>query len=149
MEKERLVSAIKAGTVIDHIPAGMGLKILKILQLKNFTSPITIGSNFFSRRFGVKDLIKIESHFLSEKEACEISVFAPTATISIIRDFKVERKISAASPAKVEGFLTCPNPECIVHSESAATTFFIEEWRHQALFRCKYCEKLFERGQLQ
>jgi aspartate carbamoyltransferase regulatory subunit len=148
MKKERSVSAIQDGTVIDHIPAGMGLKILYLLKIKNFNSRITIGLNFSSRLCGSKDLIKIENYFLSDKEACEVSVFAPQATISIIHNFQIQRKIKVALPAKIEGILACPNPECIVHSEPGATTFCIEQWRDVALFRCKHCEKLFDRGEL-
>ena len=60
------VEAIKCGTVIDHIPAQIGFKLLSLFKLTATDQRITIGLNLPSKRSGRKDLIKIENTFLTE-----------------------------------------------------------------------------------
>ena len=54
IEKKLLVSAIKNGTVIDHIPAKDLFKVIKILGLDNIEKPITFGTNLMSRKIEKK-----------------------------------------------------------------------------------------------
>ena len=50
-EKNQLqVEAIRHGSVIDHVPAGQGIKILKLFQLIETQERITVGFNLKSRR---------------------------------------------------------------------------------------------------
>ena len=45
-EKKQLqVEAIRNGSVIDHIPAGQGIKILKLFHLLDTHERITVGLN--------------------------------------------------------------------------------------------------------
>ena len=44
-KKERLVAAIKNGTVIDHIPAEKTYQVATLLKLEELSSPVTIGYN--------------------------------------------------------------------------------------------------------
>ena len=53
------VEAIKRGTVIDHIPAQVGFKLLSLFRLTETDQRITIGLNLPSGELGRKDLIKI------------------------------------------------------------------------------------------
>ena len=55
------VEAIKRGTVIDHIPAQVGFKLLSLFRLTETDQRITIGLNLPSGELGRKDLIKIEN----------------------------------------------------------------------------------------
>lgn len=57
------VEAIKCGTVIDHIPAQVGFKLLSLFKLTETDQRITIGLNLPSGEMGRKDLIKIETPF--------------------------------------------------------------------------------------
>ena len=41
-KKERLVAAIKNGTVIDHIPAEKTYQVATLLKLEELSSPVTI-----------------------------------------------------------------------------------------------------------
>lgn len=148
MEKTLSVSAIKDGTVIDHIAQGSALIIIHLLKLSNLQNCSTVGLNLSSRSMGHKDLIKIENRFLTEKEAHDIAVFAPLATISIIRNYKVEKKMKASLPDVIENILLCPNPCCITRKEPANTLFFIEEFKQKIFLRCGFCEKLFERSEV-
>lgn len=142
------VAAIKEGTVIDHIPAGFAFIILELLKLTHGKQRISLGLNFTSSSMGHKDLIKIEDKALTEKEAHDIAVFAPKATINIIKNYKVASKITAKLPEAVSRILVCPNPRCITNSEAIDTLFLVEEHKQQVLLRCDFCEKIFERSEI-
>ena len=60
-DKELRVSKIKNGTVIDHIRGGFALDVVKILGMTGKEKKVmTIAINVPSKRFGVKDIVKIE-----------------------------------------------------------------------------------------
>ncbi len=60
MNKSQLqVEAIHNGTVIDHIPAGQGIKILQLFGLAQTHEKITVGLNLPSKALGAKDIIKV------------------------------------------------------------------------------------------
>lgn len=71
------VEAIKCGTVIDHIPAQIGFKLLSLFKLTETDQRITIGLNLPSKCSGRKDLIKIENTFLTEQQANQLAMYAP------------------------------------------------------------------------
>lgn len=142
------VSAIKNGTVIDHITAGQAFRIIHLLSLETSTNKVTIGLHLPSKSMGSKDLIKIENRVLTDEEANEIVVFSPSATINVIQDFHVGKKISTHLPSQIKKVFICPNPVCITHSESIASCFAIAEERKQIKLTCRYCEKVYHRDQL-
>jgi aspartate carbamoyltransferase regulatory subunit len=148
MKKTLSVSGIKQGTVIDHIPQGQALKIIQLLELSKQEYLVCVGLNLPSTTMGLKDLIKIENRFLTEKESQDIAVFAPEATINIIRNYKVEKKIKAVLPQEVVSLLECLNPRCVTRHEPISSSFFVEEFKNLIYLRCKYCEKVFERDKV-
>lgn len=75
-EKTLSVSAIKDGTVIDHIQAGQALNIMNVLRLYAEGRKVTIGITLKSRSKALKDIIKIENVFLSEMQAAQIAIFS-------------------------------------------------------------------------
>ncbi len=101
MAKTLSVAAIKDGTVIDHIPAGFALIILQLLKLAITKHRISLGLNLSSSSMGLKDLIKIENRALTEKESRDIAVFAPKATINIIKNYQLANKMSAKLPSEI------------------------------------------------
>lgn len=148
MPKTLSVAAIKEGTVIDHILAGFALMIIQLLKLSREKYTISIGLNLSSSSMGLKDLIKIENRYLNEKEMRDIALFAPQATISIIKNYRVSSKTSAQLPEVVSGILLCPNLHCITNSETVDTLFHLEKYKQQVLLHCHYCEKIFERNEI-
>src|SRR5689334_8780403 len=143
MEKTLSVSAIKDGTVIDHIAAGFAMTIIHLLKVMESQHCVTIGMNLCSGSIGFKDLIIIEGRFLTEKETHEIALFAPKATINFVKNYKIEKKIKASLPEIIEKILVCPNHRCITNSETMGTWFFVEAFKDKINLRCKYCEKIF------
>ena len=139
--KELKVSAIKDGTVIDHIPASSLFKVISTLDLQKMATPITIGFNFESKRLGQKGIIKISEKFPDQNDLNKISLFAPEAKINIIRDYKVVEKKSVQVPDVVEGIVKCMNPKCITNLEKVKTRFSVLEKKNVTL-KCHYCEKI-------
>ncbi len=148
MAKTLSVSAIKDGTVIDHIPSGNAIAIQQLLKLLASKHRISIGLHLNSQSMGYKDLIKIEDRFLTPKETHDIAVFAPHATINIIKNYKVASKITAQLPKMIKRILICPNSRCITNSENVETHFLIEEHKQAVILRCHFCEKRFERKEI-
>lgn len=148
-EKTLSVSAIKEGTVIDHIVAGQALKIIRLLRLAADARRVTVGLNLKSRSLGLKDLIKVENFFLDLDQAHHIAVFSPTAMVNVIENYEVVRKFAVEMPKTILGVLRCPNVRCTTNGEKVPTYFFVEPSGHQIHLHCRFCEKLFSRDQLQ
>ncbi len=77
MEHKLTVEALKDGTVIDHIPAGQGRRIAKLLRLSESGQRVYMGFNLPSQRSGKKDLIKVENILLSAEDANQLALNAP------------------------------------------------------------------------
>ncbi|ERB66954.1 hypothetical protein N779_02455 [Vibrio coralliilyticus OCN008] len=78
-ETQLQVEAIRNGSVIDHIPANVGIKVLKLFKMHKTNQRITIGLNLPSSALGEKDLIKIENVYLTKEQANQLALYAPKA----------------------------------------------------------------------
>lgn len=135
------VDAIKNGTVIDHIPAGRGQRVLGLLKPRE-TDIVMMGMNFGSKAMKKKDIIKIEGRELTQSEVNSIALVAPEAKVSIIRDFQVFHKFTVEIPEFIKGLVSCPNPKCISNSEPMITRFKLVDAAGPDL-TCQYCERVF------
>jgi len=136
------VTPIGNGTVIDHIPAGQALNVLKILGIDRTTeATISLLMNVSSRRSGRKDIVKVEDRELKEEEVNRISLIAPGATINIIRDRRVVDKYTVDMPDLIVGVLRCPNPSCISNTNEPINSRFIVKSKNPVILRCVYCEQ--------
>lgn len=133
------IEKIKEGTVIDHIPSSEGLKLLPLLQLETHPGVVSLGLNLPSDRLGKKDLIKVEGRFFTPDEINRIALFAPEATISIIKNGAVAQKFQVALPQKIEGTFTCKNPRCVTRSEPVKTRFTIQRGSSNLNLNCDFC----------
>ena len=140
--KELKVSAINKGTVIDHIPAGRGLKVLEILNLSE-DSTILVAINVRSGKLGRKDIIKVEGKILNEEEVNKIALIAPTATVNIVENWEVKEKRKVEIPEEIVGIIECANPNCITHYEEVKPRFKVISKKPLKL-RCHYCERTME-----
>ena len=139
--KQLKVDAIKNGTVIDHIPAGKGMQVADLINISG-KNIVMIGLSLHSKKVGKKDIIKIENRELTQDEVNSIALIAPSATITIIKDFEVIRKAIAEIPESIEGLILCPNPKCITNSEKIKTKFQVTD-KNPLKVRCCYCEKKY------
>lgn len=137
-KKELAVAALKAGTVIDHIPSGALFKAVRILGIEQMERHITIGFNLDSRKLGKKGIIKVADIEFDEADLNRIAIIAPGAVVNVIRDFEVVSKRGVSLPETVTGIVRCPNPQCISNHEPMKTRFHIVE-RDPVLLRCHYC----------
>lgn len=143
MRETMAVEAIESGTVIDHIPAGQGLTILAHIQKLNADARLTVGLNLRSKSSGIKDIIKVEEWLFSERDAAEMALFAPQATVNIIANYRVIKKFNIGMPEEFHGIFACPNSNCISNSEPCATRFAVRVQLGQTFLRCHYCERSF------
>ena len=137
------VFAIEEGTVIDHIPQGKGLKVINTLGLGSEDRIVTMGMNFDSKKQGKKDIIKIEKRELTEDEANKLALIAPRATLNIIRDHKIVKKMNVMIPDKIKG-IKCHNPKCITRVEDITTRFNVTS-KDPLKIKCHYCESIMDK----
>ncbi|MEM2972057.1 MAG: aspartate carbamoyltransferase regulatory subunit [Candidatus Bathyarchaeia archaeon] len=148
-ERTLHVSKIKDGTVIDHITGGHALDVVKILGITGREKGIvTIAMNVPSKRFKIKDIVKIEGRELNPQEVHKIALLAPHATINIIRDYNVVEKQHVQLPKVVEGIVKCVNPACISNSSEPVRAKFYVESEDPLLLKCHYCGYIIEKRDL-
>jgi aspartate carbamoyltransferase regulatory subunit len=140
-DKELMVSAIKDGTVIDHIPAANLFKVISILKLDQTTNQVTFGNNLESRKLKRKSIIKIADKYFADDEIDKIALVAPQAKLNIIKDYQVVEKRLVEIPSEVVGYVKCFNPKCISNNEDMVTRFSLEQ-KEPLELRCHYCEKI-------
>lgn len=139
--KELKVSAIKNGTVLDHIPANQLFEVITILGLKECTNQITFGTNLDSKLLGKKAIIKVADRFFEEKEIDKVALVAPEAKINTIRDFEVVEKKILKVPDEIVGIVKCANPKCITNHQPITTRFQTKYEDGALKLHCHYCEK--------
>lgn len=139
------VEAIKNGTVIDHIPAHVGVKVLRLFNMHNSNERVTIGLNLPSSALGAKDLLKVENTFISEEQAQKLALYAPKATVNQIENYAVVKKLELTLPKQVVDVFSCANSNCITHNEPVSSNFSVTEKNDVIRLKCKYCEKSFSR----
>jgi len=141
MKKELKVTAIKDGTVIDHITPGKAFEVARILELEDSSAVVSLAINVSSGKSGRKDIIKIENKELSKGEVDRISLVAPNATVNIIKGYEVIDKKHVEIPDKIVGILSCPNKNCITKYDPVETKFLLES-SDPLRIRCYYCERV-------
>lgn len=142
------VSAIKEGTVIDHIPAKNLFNVITILGLDKIENQITFGTNLESGKLGQKAIIKVSNKFFEDDEINKIALIAPHAKLNIIRDYEVVEKKVVEIPDTISGIVKCFNPKCITNHERITTCFKVVE-KDPISLKCKYCEKITTANQIQ
>ncbi|MBI2651085.1 aspartate carbamoyltransferase regulatory subunit [Candidatus Woesearchaeota archaeon] len=143
MKKELTVSAIRNGTVIDHLPSNITFKVVEILDISGIESIISVATNLASKKMGKKGIIKIGNKSLTKDEVDKIALIAPDATVNIIKDYEVREKIKVAIPKIIMRIIKCSNPNCITNNEKAATKFSVL-MKNPLKVKCSYCERIME-----
>jgi len=139
--KQLVVSAIKDGTVIDHIPAKVLFKVIDILGLDHIENQITFGTNLESKKLGNKGIIKLTGVFFKQEDLDRMALVAPDVKVNIIKDYEVVEKKVVEIPEKIEGIVKCVNPMCITNKEPVRTKFDLVTAQPVSI-KCHYCEKI-------
>lgn len=132
------IDSIHNGFVIDHIPAGRGMKLYDLLGLDALDCSIALIKNVPSRKMGKKDIIKIDADISLNLDL--IGFFAPAVTVNIIRDGVLVEKKSIDLPEILTGVIRCKNPRCITSCEQEIAHKFKLTDRENNVYRCIYCE---------
>lgn len=141
-EKTLKIQKIRNGIVIDHIPCGRALKVLRILGISgDIGSTVSVAMRVKSEKRGLKDIVKIEDRFLDETEMNKIALIAPNATVNLIEDYKVVEKYRVSLPKEFSGILKCSNPRCITNQGEPVKTEFVVIAENPIIVRCRYCER--------
>ncbi len=147
---ELKVSAIRNGTVIDHIPSEVVYQVFGILNLDQINSQVYFGTNLDSKKLGKKGIIKISGKYFAKEEISKIALVAPNATLIEIKDYDVTKKGKVHLPENVDKIVRCINPKCVTNNQSVPTSFKVTEDHNgnMKLF-CKYCEKTMAQENLE
>jgi aspartate carbamoyltransferase regulatory subunit len=141
----RQVEAIANGTVVDHIPPEMTLKVASLLARP--VDQVFVGINLRSARSGRKGVVKVAGREIDPRLLSCLALIAPEATVSIIQDYTVVRKLPIAVPERFDGIARCANPNCITTHERWTTRFTVVG-RSPLRVRCTYCERTFDGADL-
>ena len=146
-DKQLSVSAIREGTVIDHVPASALFKVVSILKLDQLDTMITIGNNLGSDKLVKKGIIKLSKVFFKDDDINKIALVAPCAKLNLIREFEVVEKKVVEIPDVIIGIAKCVNPKCITNNEKVTTRFEVVS-KSEIKLKCHYCEKITNRDNI-
>jgi len=145
VSRVRQVEAIAHGTVIDHIPAAMTLKVANLLGTPD--DLMSIGLNLRSNRMGRKGVVKIANRELDEDLLSRLALIAPGASVAIIRDYEVMDKHTVPVPTRIDAIAKCANPNCVTNHEKWPTRFDVIG-KEPLIVHCVYCERSFPAAEL-
>ena len=132
------VDSIKNGIVIDHITAGLGMRVYNLLGLDALDCTVAIIKNVQSKKMGKKDIIKIDADITLNMDI--LGYVDPGITVNIIKDSQLVEKKSIELPERLENVLKCKNPRCITTTEQELVHIFKLTDREKRVYRCIYCE---------
>ena len=142
----RRVTAIKNGTVIDHVPAGKALSVLKMLGIDgNMSNPVSLVMNVPSQKMGGKDIIKVEDRELTQHELDRLALVAPDASVAFIRAYTVADKMEINLTEEVVNVARCTFSNCITTNPMEPLPHRLIVTKREPLeLRCRYCGKFQE-----
>ncbi len=143
-----LVRKIEDGTVIDHIPAWSSelvLRVLRLDRLRRSKTEVSVATlqNVASRSLGRKDVIKVDSWSIGEKEADVLCLIFPGVTVNFIKQWKVS-KYSPKVPDVIEGRIRCPEVLCISNADREPLTTKFATLKGERMLQCRYCDTLLD-----
>ena len=137
------ISGIHEGLVLDHIQAGMSMRIYHDLKLDQLDCTVAIIKNAKSNKMGKKDIIKVECPV----DALDLDILGfidHRITVNVIKDDKIVEKKALHLPKEVHNVIFCKNPRCITSIEQELEQIFVLTDPENKVYRCKYCETKFK-----
>ena len=132
------IDSIKNGFVIDHITAGRGMELYRLLKLDQLDCPVAIIQNVTSKKLGRKDIIKIDGDIAIDMDI--LGYVDPDVTVDIIKDSVLVEKRSIDLPEELRNVIFCKNPRCITTTEQELPHIFRLTDKENRTYRCMYCE---------
>lgn len=132
------IDSIQNGVVIDHIEAGCGMKLYKLLKLDELDVSVALIKNVQSKKMGKKDIIKIDADMDVNLDV--IGYVDPSATVNVIKDGVLAEKLTIDMPETLINVIKCKNPRCISSCEQELDQIFKLVDKKTKEYRCIYCE---------
>ena len=137
------IDEIQNGIVIDHIKAGQGSKLYRLLGLEDLDGVVALIKNVPSNKMGKKDIIKVDANI--DVDLNLIGYVDPGVTINVIKDgIRIEKK-KIDVPDRLINVIHCKNPRCITTTEQEIKHIFYLSDRVKSTYRCLYCDALAEK----
>ena len=133
-----IIGQIRDGIVLDHITAGKGMDIYKILGLGDLDCVVAMIKNADSEKMGKKDIIKIGR--VIDLDFAVLGYIDPGITVNIIRDGALAKRERLTLPERITDVIRCKNPRCITSVEQELRHEFKLTDREKGVYRCVYCE---------
>ena len=146
-----VIDRISNGIVVDHMPAGLALAVLKILgaekqEFLNKGNIIAVAINVrtLKRPEQRKDVLKIQNFKMQKIDEVRLGLLVPGSTVNIIQNYTILEKKKITLPRYIEG-LNCPSSNCITNErENTKETFDIVYLEDNIPYmKCRYCEEAF------
>ena len=137
------ISGIHEGFVLDHIQAGMSMRIYHDLKLDRLDCTVAIIKNAKSNKMGKKDIIKVECP-INALDLDILGFIDHRITVNVIKDDKIVEKKALHLPKEVHNVISCKNPRCITSIEQELEQIFVLTDPENKVYRCKYCETKFK-----
>ena len=115
------IDSIENGIVIDHITAGLGMRIYELLELDKLDTCVAIIKNAKSEKYGKKDIIKIEGVMNIDLDV--LGFIDDNATVCTIVNGKLQSKKKPPLPQRLVNIVSCKNPRCITSVEDVDQVF--------------------------
>ncbi len=135
-----IIGQINDGIVLDHITAGKGMAIYKILGLDGLECTVAMIKNADSVKMGKKDIIKIAK--VIELDFDVLGYIDPGITVNIIKDGRLYKREKLHLPERIRDIIKCKNPRCITSTEQELTHEFYLADPEKKVYRCLYCESM-------
>ena len=141
MSEMRRVTAIRNGTVVDHIPSGYAMQVIRILRINTErATPVSLVMNVPSDKLGRKDVLKIEDRELDQEDLDRLALIAPAASIAIIRNHAVAEKMRVELGGDLVNIAKCSFSNCITKSDREPLAQRMKVISREPLeVRCYYC----------
>ncbi len=134
-----IIGKIENGIVLDHIDAGKGMELYRILELDNLNDcQVALIKNAESVKMGRKDIIKIDKVIDIDLDA--IGFVSPKITVNYIENNKLAKRAHIDMPEEITNVIKCKNPRCITTVEQEIPHVFRLTDRENGVYRCIYCE---------
>ncbi len=133
-----IIGQIKDGIVLDHITAGRGMEIYRILKLHELDCTVAMIENAESVKMGRKDIIKVGK--VIDLNFDILGYIDPGITVNIINDGKLVKRSRLKLPERIRDVIRCKNPRCITSTEQELTHEFRLTDPVRKIYRCIYCE---------
>ena len=132
------VDGVRNGIVLDHIAAGKSMEIYRLLNLDQMSCSVAVLQNVPSRKYGAKDIIKIDA--MIDVNLDIIGYTDPNITVNIVRNNELVSKKHLSLPEKLDNVIFCKNPRCITSTEQEITHSFKLADAEKRIYRCVYCD---------